>query len=156
MTPSATHPLSSRTSGDSASHSPGFSMVEGTPARRAFLPTQLEDGCPHLLPFVHNSSCSLTALVLMSCGICPELVQVLHGLPSLTYVLIESPDERHGETGGQYEHTVALFEALKISGTPTVDALCPTLTSFVFGFSPKFPHNSFFSMARSRLHWVAV
>ncbi|KAJ7325527.1 hypothetical protein DFH08DRAFT_344777 [Mycena albidolilacea] len=103
-----------------------------------------------LLPFVHNSSCSLTTLVLMSCGICPELVEVLHDLPSLTYVLIESPDERHGQTGGQYEHTVALFEALTISGTPVVDALCPALASFVFGFSPEFPHDTFFLMARSR------
>ncbi|KAF7345006.1 hypothetical protein MVEN_01663400 [Mycena venus] len=97
-----------------------------------------------LLPFVHSSSCSLKTLVLMSCGICPDLVEVLRGLPSLTYAFIESPDERHGETAGQYEHTVALFEAM------TTKDLCPALTSFVFGMAPEFPQDVFFTMVQSR------
>ncbi|KAF7337541.1 F-box domain-containing protein [Mycena sanguinolenta] len=103
-----------------------------------------------LLPFFHNSACSLTTLVMMTCTICPELIEVIRGLSSLTYAFIESSDERHGKTGAQYKHTSTLFSTLTISDTATDEPVCPELTSFVFGFAPEFPLDVFLSMARSR------
>jgi hypothetical protein len=87
---------------------------------------------------------SLKKLVLMSCVISPELITVLRGLPTLTFLIIEThryyPWNRRDES--------ALFDAMAICGTS--HDLCPNLTFIGYGLGEEFAQDGFFAMAYSR------
>ncbi|KAJ7615644.1 hypothetical protein DFH06DRAFT_1239694 [Mycena polygramma] len=102
-----------------------------------------EEDTHTLLPFLHVSHCLLQKLVLMSCGISPELITALRSLPSLTYLLIEADATPEEETD--------LFRELTIVNSP--QDLCPNLSSLVYsyGYNSSVPRELLFVMARSRL-----
>ncbi|KAJ7654033.1 hypothetical protein DFH06DRAFT_520939 [Mycena polygramma] len=97
-----------------------------------------------VLPFVEASSCRLTKLVLMSCVVCRELVILLHGLPYLTYLLIEACHENPDDA------ETALFDAMSVSDDSSV--LCPNLTFLAYGFGYGFEQDCFLAMVKSRFH----
>ncbi|KAJ7157459.1 hypothetical protein C8R46DRAFT_1114557 [Mycena filopes] len=100
-----------------------------------------------LLSFVQRSGCTLTKLVLRRCGVSPELISALRGLPALTYLLVEAAGVGHHD---------AFFAALTLSSEPSDSSLfgnlCPNLTSFVHGLwiDHPDPWSSLFAMIRSR------
>ncbi|KAJ6578063.1 hypothetical protein B0H19DRAFT_574816 [Mycena capillaripes] len=111
-----------------------------------------------LLPFVERSACTLTKLVLMECDISDSLIVVLRGLPTLTYLLIDS------QLDDGLRPQSALFDAMTTFGTSS--DLCPNLTSLLYAYerpsdeegfdSPveqdlDFPRDHFFNMVQSRL-----
>ncbi|KAJ6470842.1 hypothetical protein C8R45DRAFT_875066 [Mycena sanguinolenta] len=99
---------------------------------------------PLIVPFVRQLSCTLQRLDLWRCPLKSELITTLRELPSLTSLLIQN--DRHDEPDG-----IAFFIAMSTSGTST--AICPLLTSMVFGcvhWESRASHDSFVLMARSR------
>ncbi|KAJ6578083.1 hypothetical protein B0H19DRAFT_1122328 [Mycena capillaripes] len=103
-----------------------------------------------LLPFVQRSACTLSKLVLVQCDVSDKLIPVLRGLPTLTYLLIDSQRD-----DGLRPH-VALFDAMRRSGTSS--ELCPNLKSLLFAYERTsdddnldFPSENFFNMVQSRL-----
>ncbi|KAF7346633.1 F-box domain-containing protein [Mycena sanguinolenta] len=99
---------------------------------------------PLIIPFVRQLSCTLQRLLLWRCPLSSELITTLRDLPSLTYLLIQN--DRHDESDG-----VAFFAAMSTSGTST--AICPVLTSMVFGcvhWESRASHDAFVLMVRSR------
>ncbi|KAJ6561899.1 hypothetical protein B0H19DRAFT_1142968 [Mycena capillaripes] len=93
-----------------------------------------------ILPFVHRSLCSLKKLVLTNCAVNSQLIDVLRGLPGLTYLLIEVDG-----TEGFEDAEIAFFNAMMIS-EPSRD-LCPNLSYFAYGSEFNFPRKLFFDMA---------
>ncbi|KAJ6506231.1 hypothetical protein C8R47DRAFT_1315726 [Mycena vitilis] len=106
-----------------------------------------QDDIPVLISFARRSGCLLQKLVLTSCltSLALDFIGVLRGLPSLAYLLLQ-PDL-------SAEEQIDLFRELEIAGTSTSPALCPNLLSFVYDVQvcDGFPHEQFFTMARSRL-----
>jgi hypothetical protein len=95
-------------------------------------------GAGEILPFVQRSSCMLKTLVLRRCNVHLDLITVLHGLPSLTHLVIEN--DNLSLTPAQ----IALVDAL-------ADGLCPNLASMAFRVGLRdVDTRRFFAMARSR------
>ncbi|KAJ7359781.1 hypothetical protein DFH08DRAFT_932185 [Mycena albidolilacea] len=95
-------------------------------------------GVEDILPFVQRSSCMLKTLVLRRCKIDLDLITVLHGLPSLTHLVIEN--NNLSSTPAQ----IALVDTL-------ADGLCPNLASMAFRIElSDVDTRQFFAMARSR------
>jgi hypothetical protein len=95
-------------------------------------------GVEEILPFVQRSSCMLKTLVLRRCNVNLDLITVLHGLPSLTHLVIEN--DNLSSTPAQ----ITLVDAL-------ADGLCPNLASMAFRVeSSDVDTRRFFAMARSR------
>ncbi|KAJ7816391.1 hypothetical protein B0H13DRAFT_1923627 [Mycena leptocephala] len=86
---------------------------------------------------------SLKKLVLMSCVISPELITVLRGLPTLTFLIIETHRYYPGIDGMKVH-----FDAMAICGTS--HDLCPNLTFIGYGLGEEFAQDRFFAMAYSR------
>ncbi|KAJ7022567.1 hypothetical protein C8F04DRAFT_1137716 [Mycena alexandri] len=125
---------------------PGFLIHLTAPSLRTLHCVYNSESLLSLLPaFILRSSCSLQELSLTDCAITSELIMVLQSLPNLTSLFLESD----GDVMAQQKQSV-LFEAFTISGT-SHEYLCPNLTSFVYGFPLRFPHELFFAMLRSRV-----
>ncbi|KAJ7917433.1 hypothetical protein B0H13DRAFT_327304 [Mycena leptocephala] len=121
----------------------GFLSTLAAPALRELCGvTSARPAIPLILSFVHRSSCTLQKLALMQCTLCPELITVLQSLMALTHLILRSDSDADSQA--------TLFAAISISGGPS--DICPSLTSFEYGFYPRdpFPHDSFFAMIRSR------
>ncbi|KAJ7679156.1 hypothetical protein DFH06DRAFT_1165846 [Mycena polygramma] len=104
---------------------------------------------PHIVPFIHSSSCSLKNLVITDCYISPELIIVLRALPHLTYLLIEETKILESNLEETFIFEEALFDAMTVTGAS--GDLCPNLTSLVYGFiNPNFLEDLFLTMAQSR------
>ncbi|KAJ6507773.1 hypothetical protein C8R47DRAFT_1099513 [Mycena vitilis] len=104
---------------------------------------------PHIVPFIHSSSCSLKKLVLTDCYISPELIIVLRALPNLTSLLIEETKILESNLEETFIFEEALFDAMTVTGAS--GDLCPKLTSLVYGFiNPNFLEDVFLTMAQSR------
>ncbi|KAJ7509486.1 hypothetical protein B0H11DRAFT_1250639 [Mycena galericulata] len=99
-----------------------------------------------ILPFIHRSSCWLTALVLTSFFSSKGLIPVLETSPSLELLYLDEQLAEPPTTG-------ALFTAMTASRTSS--DILPNLTSFAYGTSSANNdaswHESLFPMIRSRL-----
>ncbi|KAJ7359783.1 hypothetical protein DFH08DRAFT_847031 [Mycena albidolilacea] len=96
------------------------------------------EGVEEILPFVQRSSCMLKTLVLRRCNINLDLITVLHGLPSITHLVIENDN-----LDSTPAH-IALFDAL-------ANDLCPNLVCLACRVGSKdIDTHQFFAMARSR------
>ncbi|KAJ7661367.1 hypothetical protein DFH06DRAFT_373357 [Mycena polygramma] len=114
-------------------------------------PSLKELYCSHVLhddifalhSFVRHSNCVLQKLVITACYTLSELISVLRGLPSLSYLLIQP----HASVAEQTD----LFHKLEITGTSHV--ICPNLSSLVYGYSINNPllREPFFAMIQSRI-----
>ncbi|KAJ6492543.1 hypothetical protein C8R47DRAFT_1270818 [Mycena vitilis] len=97
-----------------------------------------------VLAFIRRSSCMLTRLVMLECDASEELIPLLRDLAALNYLFIEAQFGQSAQT--------ALCNAM------TSPAVCPNLTSFLFGYDPTFPGlaacyftESFTAMVNSRI-----
>ncbi|KAJ7648269.1 hypothetical protein DFH06DRAFT_574259 [Mycena polygramma] len=106
-----------------------------------------DDPMSLVAPFIHRSSCTLTRLALVECGITPEVISLLRTLPSLRSLLVDlehDDDQVDTDSGSDWTTTMCM------SGAPS--DICPRLTSFELGYTHKaqVPWDSFFAMAWSR------
>ncbi|KAJ6458404.1 hypothetical protein C8R47DRAFT_149150 [Mycena vitilis] len=105
-----------------------------------------DDPMSLVAPFIRRSSCKLTRLALVKCGITAEVISLLRTLPNLRSLLLDLEDDEQVDTDPDSDWTTIM----RTSGAPS--DICPRLMSFELGYKhqAQIPWDSFFAMARSR------